>query len=117
MAQKFVEYEVLAKFVKDNPFASAEELLQLALAQAVPIVCGVGLDDIEDVTSYREDEDDKEDEPELTLDQKEEALDLYASRFDWVPCHDELRVAIDDVRTGDTGKKGYTDLPGLPICG
>jgi hypothetical protein len=115
MAQKFVEYEVLAKFVKDNPFASAEELLQLALAQAVLIVCGVGLDDIEDVTSDRED--DEEDEPELTLDQKEKALNLYASRFDWVPCHNELREAIDDVRAGDTGKKGYTDLPGLPICG
>jgi hypothetical protein len=113
MAQKFVEYEVLAKFVKDSPFASAEELLQLALAQAVPIVCGVGLDDIQDVTSDR----DEEDEPELTLDQKEEALDLYASRFDWVPCHNELREAIDDVRAGDTGKKGYIDLPGLPICG
>jgi hypothetical protein len=96
MAQNFVEYEVLAKFVADNPFASAEELLQLALAQAKPIVCGVGLDDISDVTSDRN----EDDEPELTFDQKEAALELYASRFDWVPCHDELREAIDDVRTG-----------------
>lgn len=96
MAQKFVEYEVLAKFVADNSFASAEELLQLAEAQAMPIVCGVGLDDISDVTSDR----DEEDEPELTLDQKEAALNLYARRFDWVPCHNELREAIDDVRTG-----------------
>jgi hypothetical protein len=110
MAQQFVEYEVLAKFVADNPFASAEELLQLALAQAMPIVCGVGLDDISDVTSDHA----EEDEPDLTLDQKEEALDLYASRFDWIPCHNELREAIDDVRTDNTG---YKKVSGLPVCG
>lgn len=102
MAERFVKYKVLAKFVEDNTWASAEELLQLAQERAVPIVCGVGLDDIADVTE------DREGQSELTLEQQEAALDLYSSRFDWVPCHNDLREAISDVQTETSnGGKRY----------
>jgi hypothetical protein len=94
MAQKFLDYNHLLQHCAQNPGHDLEQVLAAMAEHSMPIVCGVGLDDIEDVTEDR----DENDEEDLTPEQMEQVLDLYARRFDWVPCHDDLREAIDDVR-------------------
>lgn len=105
MSQQYLERDLLRSWVRANPDITPAQLLTLLEPHFRPIVCGVGLDDIDDVTSDR----DEEDEPPLTPEQMVEALDVYARRFDWVPCHNDLREAIDDVRAGKTeGGEKYT---------
>jgi hypothetical protein len=90
MAQKFLDYDYLIEYCARNPDHDLQQVLAEMAEHSMPIVCGVGLDDIDDVI--------KDEDEELTPEQQEAALDLYAKRFDWVPCHDDLREAIDAVR-------------------
>ncbi len=103
MAQNFLEYQALDRLVREHPDATAIDLLGILTPHFQPIVCGVGLDDINDITEDR----DEEGESPLTMEQMVAALDVYAHRFDWTICHSDLREAIDEVRaeTSEGGEK------------
>lgn len=90
---QFIDHSLLVSFVAAHPTATAQELLLALAGKECTLVCAIGIDDVQEINT------EDPDNVELTPEQQEQVLYRYNRNFDWTACHDDIRMAIDEVQT------------------